>query len=167
MATKATERSLMRQRVNVSPVLLNHWQNMYLFDIRNVVHGSLMKPEDLGTTFEHQGRTFEIVGMGESRLIILRECREEGIFFWECTRHFVQMKLERYNQQFIHVEGTKKSQLVPMSYDNNQLFLAPLKTRRKAKPIGEIEVLEEVEDEFENIDDYEVEDENANSSFDF
>lgn len=159
--TKISERPLMRQRVNVSPVLLNKYVENYKFDIRNIIHGSLLKESDLGTTFEHQDRTFEIVGMGESRLVMLRETTDEGTFYWECTRHFTQFKLERYNQQFIYVEGSKKSQLIDLAYDINQLLLAPLKNRRKAKPIEEIEVIEDTEDPNDYAD--ELEDEMLNN----
>jgi hypothetical protein len=154
--TKISERLLMRQRVNATPALLKLWVDNYKFDIRNIIHGSLLKESDLGTTFEHQDRTFKIIGMGESRLVMLEEITEEGTFHWECTRHFVQLKLERYNQQFVYFEGHKKSQLIDMPYDMNQLLLAPLKTRRKIKPIEEIETIEETEsfedyaDEIEN-----------------
>jgi hypothetical protein len=143
--TKISERLLMRQRVNATPALLKLWVDNYKFDIRNIIHGSLLKVEDIGTTFEHQERTFKIIGMGESRLVMLEEITEEGTFHWECTRHFVQLKLERYNQEFVYFEGHKKSQLIDMSYDMNQLLLAPLKNRRKIKPIEEIETLEETE----------------------
>ena len=87
---KTTDRVLMRQKINISPVLLNKWKENYLFDIRQMVHGSILEKDDLYTTFEHQERTFEIVGMGEGRSLMLRETREEGVFYWECTRQFVQ-----------------------------------------------------------------------------
>jgi hypothetical protein len=137
MKRKANEKELMRQKVNVSPALLNKWKDMYLFDIRQMVHGSLLEKEDLGTTFEHQGRVFEIVGMGEGRSLMLRETREEGVFYWECTRQFVQMKLERYNQQFTRLANTSKTILTPMAYSDGELYLAPLKAKRGAKKVVE------------------------------
>lgn len=153
--TKLSERPLMRQRVNASPALLNKWVENYKFDIRHIIHGSILEVSDLGTTFEHQDRIFEIIGMAESRLIMLKETNELGTFYWECTRHFTQMKLERYNQAFVYIDGTKKSQLVDMAYDMNQLLLAPLKTRRKIKPIEEIEVIEDNEDPNDYADELE------------
>ena len=159
--TKLSERPLMRQRVNASPALINKWVENYKFDIRHIIHGSILEVSDLGTTFEYQERVFEIVGMAESRLVMLRETNELGTFYWECTRHFTQMQLGRYNQAFVYVDGTKKSQLVDMAYDPNQILLAPLKNRRKLKPIEEIEVIEDTEDPNDYAD--ELEDEQTES----
>jgi hypothetical protein len=148
-----TDRALMRQRINVTPTLLQKWKDNYIFDIRNLVHGSLMENEDLGTTFKHQEREFEIIGMGESRAIMLKETRPEGIFYWECTRHFVQLKLERFNKSFIKCPITNRTTLHNISYDESQLLLAPMKARRGAKveevvdsPVVEFEQIEEYED---------------------
>lgn len=147
------DRALMRQRINVTPTLLQKWKDNYIFDIRNVVHGSIMENEDLGTIFEHQERSFEIIGMGESRAIMLKETRSEGIFYWETTRHFVQLKLERFNRAFVKATGTSKTILRDMPYDESQLLLAPMKARRGAKveevvdsPVVEFEQIEEYED---------------------
>lgn len=135
---KSSERVLMRQKVNISPVLLEKWKANYLFDIRQMVHGSLLEKEDLGTKFIHQDREFEIVGMGEGRSLMLRETRAEGVFYWETTRAFVQLKLERFNQQFVKVEGTSKTILQPIGYSDSELLLAPLKAKRgPAKKVTE------------------------------
>ena len=162
---KTNDRPLMRQKINVSPALLKKWNDEYLFDIRQMIHGSLLKPEDIGTTFEHQGRVFEIVGMGDSRSVMLRETRSEGIFYWECTRQFVQMKLERYNRAFQKLPNGKTT-LVDMPYDNTQLHLAP-KTVKRKKAV----VVEEEEETIENevlIDNFDenIEDETQNQDFD-
>ena len=148
------DRALMRQRINVSPALLQKWVDNYLFDIRHVIHGSLMKPEDIGTKFEHQGREFEIIGMGESRAIMLKETRSEGTFYWETTRHFTQLKLERFNQAFVKAPGTTKTILRDLPYEESQLLLAPMKAKRGAKVE---EVVDSPVDEFERIEDYEDE----------
>ena len=148
------DRALMRQRINVTPTLLQKWKDNYLFDIRNVVHGSIMENEDLGIVFEHQEREFEIIGMGESRAIMLKETRPEGIFYWECTRHFAQLKLERFNRAFVKAPGTSKTILQDIPYEENQLLLAPMKARRGAKVE---ELVESPVDEFERIEDYEDE----------
>ena len=147
------DRALMRQRINATPALLKKWKDNYLFDIRHVIHGSLMQPEDLGTVFEHQERQFEIIGMGESRAIMLKETRQEGTFYWETTRHFVQLKLERFNRAFVKAPGTSKTILRDMPYEESQLLLAPMKARRGAKieevvdsPVFELEQIEEHED---------------------
>ena len=146
------DRVLMRQRINATPALLKKWKDNYLFDIRHVIHGSLMKVEDLGTVFEHQERQFEIIGMGESRAIMLKETHPEGIFYWETTRHFVQLKLERFNKAFIKAPGTSRTTLQNMSYEENQLLLAPMKARRGAKVE---EVVDSLVVEFEQIEEYE------------
>jgi len=166
MAKSTIDRPLMRQKINITPALLKKWEENYLFDIRQVIHGSLLKPEDLATIFEHKGRYFEIVGMGEGRSLMLRETRSEGVFYWECTRQFVQMKLGRFNRAFQKLP-TGKTILVDMPYDNAHLHLAPKNTKRK-KPIAE--VVEEEEELVENeilIDNFDenIEDENQNEDF--
>jgi hypothetical protein len=150
---KTNDRPLMRQKINVSPALLKKWNDEYLFDIRQMIHGSLLKPEDIGTTFEHQGRVFEIVGMGDGRSVMLRETRSEGIFYWECTRQFVQMKLERYNRAFQKLPNGKTT-LVDMPYENTQLHLAPKNVKRKKAVVVEDEE-ETIENEvlIDNFDD--------------
>jgi hypothetical protein len=126
---KKEERQIMRQKVNVSDVLIESWKANYLHDIRNLIHPSLMEKEDLGKTFEHQGRTFEIVGMSTGGTLMVRETREEGIFYWECTRQFVQMKLQRFNKEFYKLLGKLQTRMI--SYPENKLFLAPLNKRAK------------------------------------
>jgi hypothetical protein len=165
--TKNTDRPLMRQKINVSPVLIKKWEAEYRFDIRQMVHGSLLTNEDLNTTFEHQGRTFEIVGMGEGRAIMLRETREEGVFYWETTRHFVQMKLERYNKAFQKLPNGKTI-LVDMPYDSAQLHLAPKNTkRRKAAPVEEVETEYDPTEIIIDELDEEIIDETTNEEFEF
>jgi hypothetical protein len=150
---KTNDRPLMRQKINVSPALLKKWNDEYLFDIRQMIHGSLLEASDIGTTFEHQGRVFEIVGMGDGRSVMLRETRSEGIFYWECTRQFVQMKLERYNKAFQKLPNGKTT-LVDMPYENTQLHLAPKNVKRKKAVVVEDEE-ETIENEvlIDNFDD--------------
>lgn len=166
MAKSTVDRPLMRQKINVSPALLKKWEELYLFDIRQMINGSLLKPEDLGTIFEHQGRYFEIVGMGEGRAIMLRETRDEGVFYWECTRHFTQMKLGRFNRAFQKTQFGKTI-LVDMPYDNTQLHLAPKNAKRKkAAPIEDEEELVETEILIDTFDE-EIADETSNEEFEF
>jgi hypothetical protein len=126
---KKEERQIMRQKVNISDVLIKSWEVNYLHDIRQLIHPSLMEASDLGKTFEHQGRTFEIVGMTTGGTLMVRETREEGIFYWECTRQFVQLKLERYNKEFYKIAGKLQTRMIP--YPENKLYLAPLNKRLK------------------------------------
>jgi hypothetical protein len=161
MATKTTDRPLMRQKVNVSPELLEKWKAEYLFDIRHIIHGSLLTPEDLGTTFTHQERTFEIVGMGNGRTVMLRETREEGVFYWETTRPFVQQSLNRFNRAFTKLPNGKTT-LTNMSYEPVQLVLAPKNTKRRKPVVEEEEVIvtdNEIQLEVYNEEDHDIADE--------
>jgi len=154
MKRKTNDRPLMRQRVNVTETLINKWVENYLFDIRHVIHQIPLEKEHLNQTFEHQGRTFELIGMGESRSIMLRETRSEGTFYWECTRQFVQMKFGLFNKEFVSVAGTSKTILKDLPYSETELLLAPLKvSRRKSEKEEETETV----NEFEQIEDYEDE----------
>jgi|NOAtaT_7_FD_contig_41_865726_length_1148_multi_3_in_0_out_0_3 hypothetical protein len=154
MKRKANDRPLMRQRVNVSEVLINKWKENYLFDIRHVIHQIPLEKEHLNQTFEHQGRTFELIGMGEGRTLMLRETRTEGTFYWECTRQFVQSKFGLFNKEFVSVAGTTKTILRDLPYSETELLLAPLKVSRKKATVEETE---EPVNEFEQIEDYEDE----------
>jgi hypothetical protein len=162
---KTTDRPLMRQKIRVSSVLLNKWEKEFLFDCRHIVHGSLLEPTDLGAEFTHQDRKFQIAGMGEGRNVMLREIREEGIFYWECTRHFAQLMLGRLNKEFKKTTSGKTI-LVDMPYDTVQLHLPPKNTRGR-KPKVEEKEIDTMEDEFVEYDDNQVADESANSEFEF
>ena len=154
MKRKANDRPLMRQKVNVSPALLKKWQENYMFDIRHIIHQIPLEEEHLNRTFEYQGRTFEVIGMGEGRSIMLRETRTEGTFYWECTRHFVEMQFGLFNREFVKAPGTSRTVLQDMPFEENQLLLAPLKATRKKAVVEEEE---EKQDEFETLDTYEDE----------
>lgn len=130
---KFVDRPVMRQKINVSDSLLKKWKTNYMFELRQPIHKSLMKASDIGTKFEHEGRLFEIVGLGESDSIMLKEERSEGVFYWECTRRFTQMKLGRFNQMLSKSSlGTTIFSDIP--YTELQLRLAPIKkSRRRVK----------------------------------
>lgn len=154
---KTTDRPLMRQKVRVTTELLQKWEINFLFHNRQIMTPSLMKADDLGTTFKHQDRVFEIVGMGESDSIMLRETREEGIFYWECMRRFVQYKLQRFNRAFKKLPNGK-THLVDIPYDEIQMLLAPKGRKRGKKKEDEEETTENEEflvNKFEKIEDYE------------
>lgn len=144
---KLTDRKLMQQKINVNSALIQKWVDEYKFDIRHLITSSFMKESDLGTTFEHQGRTFEIVGMGNQRNIMLRETREEGVFYWETTREFVQMKLGRFNHEFKKLPNGKMIAL-EIPYETSRLLLAPKNAKRKK--------VEVVEEEFQDDENQEV-----------
>ena len=125
----------MRRKINVSEHLLKSWKELYLHDIRNLIQPSLMKPEDLGTTFEHQDRHFEIIGMTIGGTLMLREMVNGESIYWECTRYFVQHKLRRFNLEFFKVNG--KLQTREIGYPEVKLLLAPLNKRAKVQQTEE------------------------------
>jgi hypothetical protein len=161
---KKEERQLMRQKINISDILIESWKSNYLHDIRHMIHPSLMKEEDLGTIFEHQGRTFEILGMSIGGSIMLRETREEGVFYWECTRQFVQLKLERYNREFFKINGKLMTRDIP--YPEIKLYLAPLNRKLKKEELVDDGYTDENEDELMETEIQYVEDDYDNESED-
>lgn len=167
MSTKTTDRPLMRQKLNVTPTLLEKWNYEYLFDIRNMINSSLLTPEDIGTKFTHNERTFEIIGMGNGRTIMLRETREEGVFYWESTRHFVQLSLGRYNRAFTKLPNGKTI-FTDMVYEPSQLVLAPKNIKRRKPVVEEEEVIatdDEIQLEVYNDQDSDITDETENELF--
>lgn len=150
---KSTDRPLMRQKVRVSDALLKKWEFNFHFHNRQPINGSLMESGDIGKKFIHQERVFEIVGMGESDSIMLRETRDEGVFYWECTRRFAQLKLEKFNRAFEKLPNGM-TRLVEIPYEEFQLLLDP-KGRKRGKKKAEVEESEDEMDQFERIEDYE------------
>jgi hypothetical protein len=143
--SRTTDRPLMRQKVNITESLMKKYKDNYFFHIRQLIHSSFMKPEDLYTTFEHQERVFEIIGLTDSDTMMLRECREEGVFFWECQRYFVQMKLGRFNSAFDKENSTRGNSIwIPMEYTQAQLLLPPKPRKRRRKVTEEEHNQEEV-----------------------
>jgi hypothetical protein len=154
---KREDRELMRRKINCSPVLIQSWKNLYELHLRQPIHESFMTLDDLNTEFEHKGRKFEILGLTISGTCMVYE--RENDCFWECTRHFVQSKLERWNQEFRKIAGTTVLRAIPYPY--HTLFLPPIKKNRFApKPPEESEEninetqwlsIEEAEDEINEI----------------
>lgn len=143
-----TERILMKQKVNVTQNLIDYWKRNMGTYLRNLIHAPFLYMEDYGTIFEHQNRTFEIYGMTENGHVILREFFDNEHFYWECTLSFVQMKLNRYNHEFIN-DGVTKYR--PMPYETHKLYLPPQKASRKKQEeeeSTELETVQFVEDEY-------------------
>jgi hypothetical protein len=157
---KKEERVIMRQKINITDALIEQYVKYYREDIRHLIHPSLMKMEDIGTTFEHQNRTFEIVGMTFGGTLMVRESREEGVFYWECTRQFVQMKLGRFNQEFFKVMG--KLQTREIGYPENKYYLAPLNMKPKKEEEEEIVQQNEEQPELVSYQDDNYDEENEN-----
>jgi len=144
MAT-TNSRPLMRRKVNVNETLIQYWKKLMGIELRHLVHAPLLEMEDYGLAFEHQGRTFEIFGMTENGHMMLREMVEGEPNYWECTRHFVQMKLGRKYVKWVTIAGI--STTIPMDYETTRLLLPPQRaTRRKA--VAEEEEVEKSEFEF-------------------
>lgn len=140
--SKSTEKPLMRRKINVSASQLAKWKSEYLFDIRNLINQSYLTEDDLGTTIEHQNREFQIIGMGESNHIMLKEIVNGESVYWECTRYFVQMKLERFNKEYKKLPGGKTT-LIDIPYETSKLLLPPKGKKSKAKK----EEADEIENE--------------------
>lgn len=156
----AAPKELFKQKVNVSEVLSNSYVKNFEFHTRNLINKHLLTSEDLGTTFEHQGRTFTIHGMTENEHMIVTENIDGRIVYWECTTYFVQMKLQRFYCEWKKVNGITIT--VPKDYDLNRLYLPNHKSSRKKKsndeelpedePMMETYVEDYSDDEFENED---------------
>jgi hypothetical protein len=141
---------LMRQKINVTPDMIFHWKRCMDINLRCLITKHLLTQKDYGNTFVHQDRTFQIVGMGEGRNVMLRETRDEGVFYWECTRHFVQMKLGRFNEEFYQVPKKKRLLTREIPYANYQMYLPPLNKRIKVETLEpEIDEVESVEISYE------------------
>lgn len=122
---------LMRQKINVSSTMIFEWKRNMEFNLRNLINKHLLKVEDLNTSFEHQDRTFTIVGMTSSENVILSEEIDGELYYWECTPHFVQMKLNRFYVEWKKVNGIR----VPfsMAYEDRKLYLTNNRAYRKKK----------------------------------
>ena len=64
-----------------------------------------------------------------SSTVMLRETREEGIFYWECTHPFVQMKLGRFVQELYNIKGKVQTRSIP--YSDSKMYLPPLNIKPK------------------------------------
>lgn len=158
---KKEERSIMRQKINITDALIEQYKRYYIEDIRHLIHPSLMEEKDIGEKFIHNNREFEILGMTFGGNLMVRETREDGVFYWECTRQFVQMKLGRFNKEYFRAAGKLQSRVIP--YPENKYYLMPL----NMKPKKEEEETEYVQSEFDpilvdKIDDNNYDEENLN-----
>lgn len=149
----ATPRELMRQKINVSPTLIEYYEKMYDLSVRNLINKWLLKKEDRGTTFEYKGRIFTIVGMTENEHCILSEIIDGTTVYWECTAHFVQYSLRRFYTEWIKMPNGKYMDRAKI-YENSKLHLPLHKSRRKKKEEAEELVVEEefqLESYFEDV----------------
>jgi hypothetical protein len=151
MRPKKEEKVIMRQKVNVNDALLKSWVDNFLFEHRQIINPSKLTEEDLGLVFEHKDRHFEIIGMSSSGTVMLRETREEGIFYWECTRFFVQMKLARFVQEFYKIKG--KLQTRSIAYPEPKMYLSPLNVKPKKEEEPEEDLNEEISEMVSFVED--------------
>lgn len=136
---------LMRQKVNVTPGLIEHWEKTMKFELRNLIKKSLITFEDFGKEFQHQNRTFKIIGMTEIGHMILEEIVNQKSIYWECTRHFVQMKLDRFIESYAMMGGIMVK--TKINYEESKLLLPPMRLIKKQEQIEDPEI-EENSDEF-------------------
>lgn len=156
-AQKPTE-ILMRQKINVTPRLVESWKENMTFEIQSLIHSQLLNTEDYGLKFKHQEREFEIVGMTKDALVMLREIVDEQPFYWECTSAFAQLKLDRKYYEWVEIAGIKTTQV--MEYDRNRLFLPNRTAKRRIKKEEEEVKIEDVEvNVIEYIEEIEEQDE--------
>lgn len=137
----AAQRDLMRQKVNVTPGLIAHWEKNMEFHLRQIINRYLITKEDKGKSFEYQGRTFIILGMTENEHMILTEQVEGTTIYWEATPHFVQMRMGLFYCEWIKVNGITTTRNI--EYNVSKLYLPSHKASRKKK----VEEEEPIEDE--------------------
>jgi hypothetical protein len=132
---------LMRQKINVSPIMLFHWKKAMDINLGCLITKHLLTQKDYGNTFDHQDRTFKIIGMTESDNVILEESVNEEKFYWECTADFVQLKLGRFYTEYKMINGIR----VPFNalYENRKLHLPVNRMYRKKKEDEETVVEEQ------------------------
>jgi hypothetical protein len=122
---------LMRQKINVSSTMLFEWNRNMKFNLRNLINKHLLTVNDYNTTFNHQDRTFTIIGMTESENVILSEEIDGELYYWECTSCFVQMKLNRFYVEWKKINGIRVP--FPMVYEDRKLYLANNRVYKKKK----------------------------------
>lgn len=136
----AAPKDLFRQKVNVSEVLSNSYVKNFAFNTRNLINKHLVGIEDVGVTFEHQGRTFTILGMTENEHMIVTEQVNGNTVYWETTTYFVQMKLNRFYCEWKKINGITIT--LQKDYDLNRMYLPSHKASRKKKVDDEAELVE-------------------------
>jgi hypothetical protein len=130
---------LMRQKINVSSIMLFEWKRNMEINLRSLIHKHLLSMDDYGIEFEHQDRKFTFIGMTETEHAIVEETIEGEKYYWECTAEFVQLKLNRFYTEWKIINGIR----VPFNalYENRKLYLPINRIHRKKKE----EVVEEEE----------------------
>jgi hypothetical protein len=139
----ATTKDLMRQKVNVNEVLLNHWDKNMAFNLRNLINKWLIKYEDKGKSFEYQGRTFTLIGMTENEHCMVTETIDGVTVYWETSTYFVQMNFGLFYFEWVKLpNGLTTTQT--KNYEMHKLYLPAHKASRKKK-VEEEEIIEEDE----------------------
>ena len=157
----AAPKDLFRQKVNVNEVLTAYWHKCFAFNTRQLINKHLLSIEDVGISFEHQGRTFTILGMTENEHMIVTEQVDGRTIYWETTTYFVQMKLNRFYVEWKKVNGVTIT--VQKDYDIHRMHLPSHKASRKKRVDDEAELVDDetimetyvedtVEDDFQSED---------------
>jgi hypothetical protein len=148
----AKERELMRQKINVTPVLSAHYQDQLNVYTQNLITKYLLGVDDIGTEFTHNDRTFKIHGMTANEHMVVTEEIEGNLIYWECSAHFVQMKLDRKYVEWKDLGG--KSTPIEKDYEPLKMYLPILKASRK-KVVSDEETSDEPIMETYDDDSYE------------
>jgi len=128
----ATQRDLMRQKVNVSPELIAYWEKCMDFNLRQIINRWLIKKEERGQSFEYQGRTFTLIGMTENEHCMLSETIDGVTAYWEATPHFVQMCMGKFYFEWVKLPNGLTTTRTK-NYETNRLYLPSHKATRKKK----------------------------------
>jgi len=142
----------MRQKINVTPVLSAHYQDQLNVYTQNLITKYLLGVDDIGTEFTHNDRTFKIHGMTANEHMVVTEEIEGNLIYWECSAHFVQMKLDRKYVEWKDLGG--KSTPIEKDYEPLKMYLPILKASRK-KVVSDEETSDEPIMETYDDDSYE------------
>lgn len=113
----------MKQRVNITPQILENWQKEFKRQTSAIISKFLLKEKHLGQKIpfieeDESVRYFTIMGMTDQEHIILEEELNGTIFYWECTYQLTQFKLGLYNKSYEEREDS-----VEIPYTDSQLHL--------------------------------------------
>lgn len=115
----------MRRKIRLSDVILAQWRKKFIKRHASLVSGSPLRAEDLDREFEREGRKFTVIGLTGLDSILLSENTESGVMHWEASQPFVQMCLERRNQEYIASPSGGFGTWEPMEYNMSRMFLPP------------------------------------------
>lgn len=122
------DKNQFRKKVNMFPNIMESLKRNFLIEQEGMIQASLLKPEDLGATFEWKGETFEIMGQWNEDNILVQDVNTK--INYQVTRKLVQEGLKRYN---ICLKTLNKTGVI--KNESYALSDFKLKTWRKPKRI--------------------------------